>query len=83
MGVQIVLHEDDLVGIGKMNISEFSKEVCVIRLATMAGDLDVPHLLERCKGHEQIGCSSAHVFIIVPGNAPRHDADWRVSDSEI
>ena len=64
MSVEVVLHQDDFFGVGKVDIGEFLEYLRVIEGGAAVGDLDVPLSFERCKHHKEIGGAVALIFII-------------------
>ena len=77
MRIQAVLDEDDLLGLGKVNVAQILENAGVIDGRAALGDLwlvasaasrdgnDMPKALQRRKEHEQVGCPLALVLIVV------------------
>ena len=61
MSVEVVLHQDDFFGVGKVDIGEFLEYLRVIEGGAAVGDLDVPLSFERCKHHKEIGGAVDHI----------------------
>jgi hypothetical protein len=46
VGVEVVLHENDLLGLGKMNIAKLLENLSLVDDRASLGDLDVSPTLE-------------------------------------
>ena len=52
VGAEIVLDQDDFVGVGKMQVRQFLQHLRVIDGGVMVGDLDVAPAFQRREHHE-------------------------------
>ena len=66
MRVEIVLHERDLRRVGKMRVGQFFQDAREILRGALIGYLDMPLAFQGREQHEQIGCSIASIFVIIP-----------------
>src|SRR5262245_33002429 len=64
-GVEIILHENDLFGLGEMDIAQLFEDLRIINGGAPLGDLDFSPTFERGKQHEQAGGAVALVFVVV------------------
>ena len=71
MGVEIVLDEDDRLGLREVDIGQVFQNMGEVDGGAAVGDLDVAPAFERREHHEQVGCAVARVFVIDAGRAPR------------
>ena len=69
--VEIVLDQDDGLGVGKVSIGEVFEDVSVIDRGVAVRDLDVAPAFERREQHKEIGGAVALVLVIMTGRAPR------------
>ena len=65
MGVEVILHENDLLGLGEMDIAQLFENLRVVNRAPL-GDRDFSPTFERGEQHEQAGGAVALVFVVVP-----------------
>ena len=73
MDVEIVLDQNDGLGVGEVSIGQFFQDVSVVHGGMAIGDLDVAPAFERCKHHEDVGGAVALVLVIAAGRAsPLH-----------
>ena len=72
---EIVLNENDFVGVGKMRVGHILERMGVIDGGAAACDFHVPPALERREHHEQIGHAIAFVFVVVTRRLSRLDGD--------
>lgn len=73
MGVEIVLHKDDLLRRGEMLVGDFLQHVGVVDGGALFGDLDMPPAFKWGEDHEQVGRSVALVFVVVAGRTAWRD----------
>jgi hypothetical protein len=71
VGVEVVLDENDLLGLSKMAITQLFEDLCVIDGGASLGDLNLPPALERSEQHEQAGRAVALVLVVVTCRSPR------------
>ena len=64
--LRVVLHENDLLGLGEMDIAQLLEDLRVVNGRAPLGDLDFSPTFERGKQHEQAGGAVAFVFVVVP-----------------
>ena len=64
MGIQIVLNQNDDVGVWKMNIAELFKHLSIIDGGAARGDFNMAPAFQGREGHKQVGCAVAFVFVI-------------------
>ena len=74
---EIVLNQNDLVGVGKMRIGQVLERMGVIDGRPAVGDLHVAPALQRSEHHEQIGHAIAFVFVVVTRRLSRLGGDRR------
>ena len=65
MGVQIVLHEDDLLGFCKMDIAQLFEDMSIIFRCALVFDLHAAPAFKRGEQHEQALHAAPFIFIIV------------------
>ena len=71
VGVEIVLDQDDFVGVRKVDVGEVRQRVGIVDAGAAVGDLDMAPALERREHHEQIGHAIALIFVIAARRATR------------
>ena len=67
MGVEIILNQDQFLGVGIIHIDPVLKQVSLINGASVCRHHDPSPPHHRFTEHEQVGRSLALVFIIDPG----------------
>ena len=75
MDVEIILDQDDGLGVGEVDIGQFLQDVSVIHRGVAIGDLDVAPALERGKHHKEVGGPIALVLVVETSRAPRLHRD--------
>ncbi len=75
MGAEIVLHQNDGLGVREVDIGQFFQDVSVIHGGVAIGDLDMAPTFERCEHHEQVGGPVALVLVIEAGRTPGFHRD--------
>ena len=65
VGAEIILHQHDLRGAGKMGVGQVPERMSVIDGGVTVGHFHMPPAFQRREHHEQIGCAIALVFVIV------------------
>src|SRR5271166_6538624 len=66
MGVEIVLHEHDLLHLRKVRIGQILEDLGIVHGGVAIGDLDMPPAFQRREHHEQIGGSIPLILVVVP-----------------
>jgi hypothetical protein len=66
VGVEIVLHENDLLRFWKVCVRQILEDLCVIDGGVTIGDFDMSPAFQRGEHHEQIGGSIPLILIVVP-----------------
>ena len=64
-GVQIVLHEDNLLGFFKMNIAQLLEDMSIIFRCALVFDLNAAPAFKRGEQHEQALRPVPFIFVIV------------------
>ncbi len=77
MRIQIVLHQNDLVGALEVGVAEVFQDLRVVDRGTPIGDLDVAPAFERGEQHEQIGRPLALVLVVVARRLARQHRQRR------
>ena len=72
---EIILDQDDGLGVGEVDIDQFLQDVSVIHRGVAIGDLDVAPAFERGKHHEQVGGPIALVLVVETSRTPRLHRD--------
>jgi hypothetical protein len=82
VGVEVVLHEHNLLGPRKICIGQIPEHVGEIDSGVAIGYFDVPPTLQRRKHHEQIGSSIPLILIVMPRGLSwfRLDRNTRFAD---
>ena len=75
MDVEVVLDQDNDLGVGKVRIGEVFQDMRIIHGGVAVRDLDVAPAFERREQHEKIGGAVALVFVVVTGRAARFHRD--------
>ena len=75
MGVEVVLHEHNLLGCGKMCIGQILEHVGEIHGRVAIGYCNVPPALQRSEHHEQIDGSIPLILIVMPRGLSRLHLD--------
>ena len=65
MGVEIILHQRDFFGVGKLDIRELFQNMSIINGGVAIGDFDTPPALKGRKHHEYVGDAIMLIFAIV------------------
>jgi len=68
--VEIVLDQNDGLGIGKVAISQFFQDESVVHGSMAIGHFDMAPAFERCKHHEEVGGAVALVLVIARAGRP-------------
>ena len=77
MGVEIVLHHNDLWGLGKVDVSHILERMGIIDGGMSIRDLDVPPAFKRREHHKKIGRAVAFIFVIETRRLPFLHRDRR------
>jgi len=77
MRAEIVLHQNDLVRVGKMHVGQILERMGVVDGRAPVRDLHAPPAFERREHHEQIGQAIALVFVVVALRLSRRGHDRR------
>ena len=77
MRIEIVLHQSDEAGIGKVDIRQLLQNVGIINGGMMIRDFDAPPAFKRREQHEHVGRADALVFVIVTHRLSPLDRDRR------
>src|SRR5271169_172905 len=77
VGVEIVLHQQDLRRVGKMHVRQIPEHMGIIDGGVVVGHFHMPPPFQRREHHEQIGDAIAFVFVIVTRLASRLRRDRR------
>ena len=77
MGVEIVLNENDFLGLREVAIGEIFQGVSIVHGSVTIGDFDMPPAFERREHHEEVGRPVALVFVVEAGRASRFHLDRR------
>src|SRR6202012_2046895 len=82
MGVEIVLHQDNLSRLCKVRVGEILEDTGIVDGGVAIGHLNMAPTLQRGKQHEQIGRAIPLVLIVVASRVPwfRRDRHARFSD---
>ena len=75
MDVEIVLDENDGLGVGEVKIRQVFQDVSIVRGGVAIRDFDMAPAFERGKHHEEVGGAVALVFVITTGWASRFHRD--------
>ena len=75
MDVEIVLDQDDDLGVGEVRIGQLFQDMSIIHGGVAVGDLDVTPAFERCEHHEEVGGTVALVLVVATGRAARFHRD--------
>ena len=73
--VEIVLNQDNDLGVGKVRIGKVFEDVSIIHGGVAIRDLDVAAAFEWREHHEEIGGAVALVLVVAPGRAARFHRD--------
>src|SRR5277367_2733977 len=76
MGVEIVLHEHDLLHLRKVRIGQILEDLGIVHGGVAIGDLDMPPAFQRREHHEQIGGSIPLILVVVPSGGAWLRRDW-------
>ena len=75
MNVEIVLDQNDGLGVREVEIGQVFQDVSVVHGGVAIRDFDVAPAFERGKHHEEVGGAVALVLVIATGRAPRFHRD--------
>ena len=75
MDVEIVLDEDDGLGVCEVDVGQLFQDMSVLHGGMAICDLDMAPAFERSKHHEEVGGPVAFVFVIETGRASRFHRD--------
>ena len=70
MDVEVVLDQDNRLGVRETGVGQLLQDVSIIDGAAVIGDLDVAPAFERGEQHEQVGGAVTQVFAIVAFGPP-------------
>jgi len=76
VGVQIVDHQPDALGLGELRIGEPADHVSEVLFAMMVGDDDVPPTTRWTEEHEEAFHSTPLVLIVVPSDSAGTWWEW-------
>ncbi len=71
MRAEIVLDQDDGLGVGEMAVGQVLQDVSIVDDGAAIGDREVSPTFERREHHEQVGDAVARVLVIETSWAPR------------
>ena len=71
MGIQIVLNQPDPGRLREVEVAQVTQDTGIVIGGAPQGDLDMTPAFQRCKQHEDIGCTIALVFIVMTGRQTR------------
>jgi hypothetical protein len=74
VGVEIVLNENDFLGLREVAIGEIFQGVSIVHGSVTIGDFDMPPAFERREHHEEVGRPVALVFVVEAGMV---ELGWR------
>lgn len=79
MGVraEIILDENNPFGVAKVAIAQLAQDMGIVDTGPSVCDLDMPLAFQRRERHEQVGDTSAAVFIVMTDWSPRCHWDRR------
>ena len=75
MDVEIVLDQNDGLGVREVDIGQVFQDVSIIHGGVAIRDFDMAPAFERSKHHEEIGGAVALVLVVETGRASRFHRD--------
>ncbi len=76
MSVEIVLHEPDLLRLGKVRVRQFLEKLRIVYRRAPIRHLDVPPPFQRGKQHKQVGGAITGVLIVMSCRHSRLGRNW-------
>lgn len=76
MSIEIVLHEDDFLGSGEVDIAQLFQNLRIVDGRAPLGDLDISPTLQWGEQHEKAGRAVALVFVVIARWLPRPSGQW-------
>jgi hypothetical protein len=70
VGAEVVLHENDLAGLGKVSVGQFLEHVGIAHSGVAVCNLNVAPALQWSEHHEQVGRAVALVLVIKAHSSP-------------
>jgi hypothetical protein len=73
VGVEVVLHQHDLLGVGVVDVDQVLDAVRPVDAGAPVADHDVAPASQRLADHQQVAHAAALVLVVLPGRLPWRD----------